>query len=71
MGIRITGTALLWAAAMLGGLLAVRATLRQKLENIVHEAANQSTAAMNFDADLELSFPEPVIPQGILYQPEP
>ena len=75
MGIKITGTSVLWAIALVAGFLTGRQWLREQLIGMIDEVNKQSAKSppiseMGFDKPLEFTITEPIFPEGTFYRPE-
>jgi len=72
MGGKITGTTVLWAIALAAGFLIGRQWLREQFICMIEETTRQAAATppMDFDKPLEITFTEPILLEGVLYNPD-
>ena len=76
MNFKITGTTVLCAIALVCGFLMVRDELRQRLVGMLQDTDKYAVfpesepLETNFEGPFDFTMTEPVLPSGVMYNPE-
>ena len=77
MGVKITGSTLVWVIALVAGLMLVRNSLRNRLIAMLQDTGKYGLlsesppiSSMDFDKPLQFPITEPIFPEGTFYRPE-
>jgi hypothetical protein len=76
MGIKFTGSTLLWVVAIVAGLTLAREYLRGRLVAMLEDTTSYAVfpesepiSGMDFDKPLDFTLTEPILPKSYYYQP--